>query len=60
MEKFVVLGEYLEHQQIAADVKEKLANLEEDLLWGISLIYLSLSNKWKPYQGTINSRSHKS
>ena len=32
MEKFVVLEEYLEHQQIAADVKEKLANLEEDLL----------------------------
>ena len=46
----------LNNRQIAADTEEKLANQGEVLRGRISRIYLSLSNKWKPYHGAINSR----
>ena len=42
-------------RQIAADIEGKLANQGEVLCEGISCVYLSLSNKWKPCQGAINS-----
>ena len=45
----------LNSRQIAADIEEKLANQGEVLRGGISRIYLSLSNKWKPWHGAINS-----
>ena len=54
--KFVVLAEYFEQQQTAADVQEKLANQGEALHGGISHIYVSLWNKWKSCQGAIDSR----
>ena len=46
----------LSNRQIAADIEEKEANQGEILRWGISPIYLSSSNKWKPCHGAINSR----
>ena len=46
----------LRNRQIAADIEEKLANQGEVLRREISPIYLSLSNKWKPCHGAINSR----
>ena len=46
----------LSNRQIAADIEEKWANQGEVLRWGISPIYLSSSNKWKPCHGAINSR----
>ena len=45
----------LNNRQIAADIEEKLANQGEVLRGGISRIYLSLSNKWKPWHRAINS-----
>ena len=36
------------NRQIAADKEEELANQGEVLRGGISRIYLSLLNKWKP------------
>ena len=48
----------LSNRQIAADVEEKRANQGEVLRWGISPIYLSSSNKWKPCHRAINSRLH--
>ena len=42
--------------QIAADIEEKLANQGEVLHGGISCIYLSLSNKWKPCHGALTSQ----
>ena len=53
--KIVVLVEYFEQRQIAADIEEKWANEGEVFHGGISHIYLSLANKWKPYHGAINS-----
>ena len=53
-EKFVVLAEYFEQQADCS--REKLAKQGEVLRGGISRIYLSLSNKWKPCHGAINSR----
>ena len=47
----------LSNRQIAADIEEKWANQGEVLRRGISPIYLSSSNKWKPCHGAINSRS---
>ena len=47
-------------RHIAADIEKKLANQGELLCGGISLIYLSLSNKWKPYHGAINRRPRNS
>ena len=44
------------NRQITADIEEKWANQGEALRRGISLIYLSSSNKWKPCHGAINSR----
>ena len=38
------------------DIEKKLANQGEVLRGGISRIYLSLSNKWKPCHGAINSQ----
>ena len=46
----------LNNRQIAADIEEKLANKGKVLRGGISRIYFSMSNEWKPYHGTINSR----
>ena len=46
----------LSNRQIAADIEEKWANQGEVLRRGISPIYLSSSNKWKPCHGAINSR----
>ena len=54
--KFVFLAEYFEQHKIAADIEEKSTNEGEVIRGGISRIYLSLSNKWKPCQGAINSR----
>ena len=44
-------------RQIVADTEEKLANQGEVLRThrGISHIHLSLSSKWKPFYGAINS-----
>ena len=44
------------NRQIATDIEEILANQEEVLRGGMCRICLSLSNKWKPCQGAINSR----
>ena len=41
--------------QTGAEREEKLANQGEALRGGINCIYLSLSNKWKPYHGALNS-----
>ena len=49
----------LNSRQIVADIEEKSANQGEVLHGGISRIYLSLSNKWKPCHGAINSRPRK-
>ena len=46
----------MSNRQIAADIKEKGANQGEVLGEGISPIYLSSSNKWKPCHGAINSQ----
>ena len=46
----------LSNRQIAADVEEKWPNQWEVLRRGISPIYLSSSNKWKPCHRAINSR----
>ena len=42
--------------QIAADTEEKLVNKRKVLCGRIIRIYLSISNKWKPYHGAIKSR----
>ena len=44
-------------RQIVADIEEKLANQGEVIrtFGGISRIHLSLSSKWKPCRGAINS-----
>ena len=46
----------LNSRQIAPNIEEKLANQGDVLCGGISIIYLSLSNKWKPCHGVITSR----
>ena len=46
----------LSNRQISADIEEKWANQGEVPRRGISPIYLSSSNKWKPCHGAINSR----
>ena len=46
----------LNSSQITADTEEKLADQGEVLRGGISRTYLSLSNKWKPCHGAIESR----
>ena len=43
-------------RQIAADIEEKLTNQGKVFRKGISHIYLSISTKWKPCHGAINSR----
>ena len=45
----------LNNRQIAADIEEKLVNQGEVLSGGISRIYLSLTNKRKPWHGAINN-----
>ena len=44
------------NRQIAADIEEKWASQGGVLRRGISPIYLSSSNKWRPCHGAINSR----
>ena len=46
----------LSNRQIVADIEEKWANQGEVFGRGISPIYLSSSNKWKPCHGATNSR----
>ena len=46
----------LSNRQIAEDIGEKCVNQGEVLCRGISPIYLSSSNKWRPCHGAINSR----
>ena len=53
---WITLAEYFEQQAIAADIEEKLANHRDIIRGGISCIYFSLANKWKPCHGAINSR----
>ena len=48
----------LNKRDIAADIEEKLTNQGEVLRGGISRIYLSLSNKWKPCNGAIKIWPH--
>ena len=43
---------------IAADIEKKLDNQVEFLRGGISLIYLSLQNKWKPCHGARSAAGH--
>ena len=50
------LQNILSNKQIAADIEGKWANQGKVLCGGISRIYLSLANRWKPCHGTINSR----
>ena len=45
----------LNNTQTATDIEEILANQGEVIPGGISRIYLSLSNKWKPSHGAIKS-----
>ena len=47
----------LNSRQIPGDIEEKLANQVKVHRGWISRFYLSLSNKWKPCHGAINSRS---
>ena len=56
MKNFLSLQNILSNRQIAVDIGEKLSNPEEALHRGISPIYLSSSNKYKPSYGAINSR----
>ena len=46
----------LKIRQITADIEEKLANQGEIRHGGISRIYLSLLNKWKPSHAAMNNR----
>ena len=57
IEKPVVLAEYFEQQTDCTRCRKKIANQGEFLRGGIC-IYLSLSNKWKLWHGTINSWPH--
>ena len=43
----------LNSRQIAAAIEEKLANQGEVLSGGIICMYLSISNRWKPYHRAI-------
>ena len=43
-------------RKVTEDIKEKLANQKEVLCEGISRIYCSLSNKWKPCHRATNNR----
>ena len=58
LEKLVVLADYLEQESDCNRYKRKLANQEEALHGGISRIYLSFSNIWKPCHRTINLWPH--
>ena len=55
IEQFVALAEYLE-QLPDCNRYKKIANREKTLCGGISRIYLSFSNIWKPCHGAINIR----
>ena len=57
IENCVVLAEYFEQQKDCNRCKRKISKSSRSPLWrGISRIYISLSNKWKPCHGAINSR----
>ena len=55
-EKFVVLAEYFEEQTDCTRYRRKISQSRKILCRGISRIYLSISNKWKPCHRAINSR----
>ena len=54
--KCVVLAEYFEQQTNCSRYRKKMSHQGEVLRRGISPIYFSSSNKWKPCHGAINSR----
>ena len=57
MENFVVLAEYFEQQTDCNRYRRNTSQSRRSPSWrGISRIYISLSNKWKPCHGAINSR----
>ena len=57
IEKFVVLAEYFEQQTDCSRYRRKISKLRKSpSCRGIGRIYISLSNKWKPCHGAINSR----
>ena len=57
IEKFVVLAEYFEQHTDCNRYRRKISKSRRSPSWrGISSIYISILNKWKPYHGAINSR----
>ena len=57
IEKFVVLEEYFEQQTDCNRYRRKISKSRKSASWrGISRICISLSNKWKPCHGAINSQ----
>ena len=57
IDKFVVLAEYFEQQTDCNRYRRKISKSRRSPSWrGISRIYTSLSNKWKPCHGAINSQ----
>ena len=56
-EIFVVLEEYFELQTDCNTYRREISKSRRSFSWRrISRIYISLSNKWKPSHGAINSR----
>ena len=56
-EIFVVLAEYFEQQTDSNRYRKRISKWRRSTWWkGISRIYISLSKKWKPCHGAINSR----
>ena len=57
-EKFVVLAEYFEQQTDCSRYRRKISKSRKSpSCKGIGRIYISLSSKWKPCHGAINSRT---
>ena len=57
IEKLVILAEYFEHQTDCNRYRRKISKSRRSPSWrGISRVYISLSNKWKPKHGAINGR----
>ena len=54
--KCVVLAEYFEQKTNCSRYRRKMSHQGEVLHRGISPIYFSSSNNWKPCHGAINSR----
>ena len=54
--KFVVLAEYFEQQTNCSRYRRKISQSRKSPSWRNQLYFLSLSNKWKPCHGAINSQ----